>query len=124
MTGIDERSEGEMASGDALRDDGVDGEGSSSLGLISPNTENIGFNPAEREDSNRKPASETRLAPLLGTIFLSMDVRQRPVSGSKINPFLLSRPTVFRPIRPQIPPFGGILGRRFARFWTEIPPCP
>jgi len=52
----------------AVPDDRQDGEGSGSLlAPTSPFVENTGQNPVLNEDSNLQPASEPRLAPLLGT---------------------------------------------------------
>ena len=61
---INERSEGETASCDALRDDAEDGEDVSPLLALEPTDfEKPAENPCQTKDSNQSP----RLAPLLGT---------------------------------------------------------
>jgi hypothetical protein len=67
---INERSRGETASGDALRDDAETGEGVSPLLALEPTAfEKPAENRCPMKDSNQPPAPEPRLAPLLGTIF-------------------------------------------------------
>jgi hypothetical protein len=66
----------------AVTGDRQDGEGSGSLlGLEPTHTENTRQNPVIDEDSNLQPASEPRLAPLLGTRGLSGNVREGPASS-------------------------------------------
>ena len=64
LSRTDSGSQAGATFGDALRQDGQEGEGSIPLlGLELSSAENTGFNGKENEDSNLQP----RLAPLLGT---------------------------------------------------------